>query len=850
MVEGPVGGKKLKRRTMRNIIIGGLALVVLLVVSVGGYFLFNTLAERARVEAEQELKDTVAAQVDPFAQSVNASLDALQTLAGDKAVISHFESGDDAALAQLAADKLEGIPHALRLRFFRPGAYDLETEGDYALGFASLDLMRGIEKGGSTSGAEVHKFGSPDEHIVIVTGVKNASGDLVGLLHLAADLEMFKAPLQGLDPGSAYLELRQTIAGKPVVLGTKGAKAARQGEPVRQPIANSRWEIAYWPAGGMAATAEDSGSGPWLILGLLAVVLAGAGAFFYMKKGGAGQTAAQVKKNPGVVYQGAVKAIMDGAHPGVEPLIPELPGSGKKKPAAPARVSQGLRTDDATLIGGMDSAAATAPADLIVEDITEPGASPTPVAAPPEPAAPAASAEISETIFRAYDIRGVVGEDLTPETVNLIGKAIGSEALATGQQGVVVGRDGRTHSPELADALIKGLQATGQDVIDIGMVPTPVTYFATHTLEANSGVMLTGSHNGPEYNGLKIMIGGETLSGEAIKNLYRRVREKDFTQGQGSVQNIEVVTDYIRKISEDIPVALGNAFKIVVDAGNGVAGIVAPQLYRAMGHDVVEVYCDVDGNFPNHHPDPSQPENLADLIARVKEEQADIGFAFDGDGDRLGVVDSEGNIIWPDRQLMLLAKDVLSRNAGAPIIYDVKCSRYLKVMIESCGGTPMMWKTGHSLIKSKMKEVEAPLAGEMSGHIFFKERWYGFDDALYTGARMLEVLTGSGTSPTNVFATIPEGISTPELRVKLEESQHQPVMSALLQAANFDEAEISDIDGLRADFPDGWGLVRASNTSPYLVLRFEAESQAALEKIQGQFRDVMLSVKPDLELPF
>jgi phosphomannomutase/phosphoglucomutase len=262
------------------------------------------------------------------------------------------------------------------------------------------------------------------------------------------------------------------------------------------------------------------------------------------------------------------------------------------------------------------------------------------------------------------------------------------------------------------------------------------------------------------------------------------------------------------------------------------------------------MYCDVDGHFPNHHPDPSQPENLEELIARVKAEQADIGFAFDGDGDRLGVVDGEGNIIWPDRQLMLLAKDVLTRNAGAPIIFDVKCSRYLKVMIESCGGTPLMWKTGHSLIKAKMKEVKAPLAGEMSGHIFFKERWYGFDDAIYTGARMLEVLTNSKAKPAEVFAAIPEGVSTPELRAKLDESEHAAVMSKLMETANFDDAEIFDIDGLRADFPDGWGLVRPSNTSPYLVMRFEAENQAALERIQGRFRECLLAVKSDLELPF
>lgn len=841
MVEGPVAGKKLKRRTIRNLTIGGVALVVILVLAGGGYFLFGTMAEKARQAAEEELRNNLEGLATPFVSSINETDAALKAAASDKAVLEALQAGDAQALLDTAASKQPSIPNALRLRLYLPGAYDLEPDDDYGLGFASIDLLRSLEKGGEVPGAEVHKFGSEKEHVVLVASVKSEDASLLGLLHLAADKSLFSKPLESMDAGTGYAELRQSIAGKPVVLGKTGNAALRQGEPVTQDIANSRWEIAYWPEGGAAAS-EAGGGGMMMIVLLLLVIAAAAGGFYFFKiKGGSEKS--DKKKESGVVYQGAVKAIMDGAHPGVEALIPDLPASSGAKPSA-AKISQGVRTDDATIIANPN--AATTP-DLSSADAFDITGSEPPA---PEVTEQAAPAEISETMFRAYDIRGVVGEDLTVDTVTAIGKAIGSEALAGGHQGIVVGRDGRTHSPELAQALIEGLKSTGQDVIDIGMVPTPVTYFATHFLEAKSGVMLTGSHNGPEYNGLKIVIGGDTLSGDAIKNLHRRVMENDFSTGLGNVQNIEIIPDYLRRISEDIPVALGNSYKIVVDCGNGVAGAVAPQLYKAMGHDVIELYCDVDGNFPNHHPDPSQPENLQELIAKVKEEQADIGFAFDGDGDRLGVVDGEGNVIWPDRQLMLLAKDVLSRNQGASIIYDVKCSRYLKVMIESCGGIPLMWKTGHSLIKSKMKEVDAPLAGEMSGHIFFKERWYGFDDALYTGARMLEVLTASKSKPAEVFMTIPEGVSTPELRIKLEESQHAPVMAALMQAANFDDAEISDIDGLRADFPDGWGLVRPSNTSPYLVLRFEAENQATLEKIQTLFRDCLLSVKDDLDIPF
>jgi phosphomannomutase/phosphoglucomutase len=457
---------------------------------------------------------------------------------------------------------------------------------------------------------------------------------------------------------------------------------------------------------------------------------------------------------------------------------------------------------------------------------------------------------IPPEIFRAYDIRGVVSETLSATVVREIGRAIGSEAYERGQQVVAVARDGRISSPELGDALIEGLRVSGRDVIDIGVVPTPVLYFATHHLETNSGVMLTGSHNGPEYNGLKIVLAGETLSGDKITAIRNRIINNEISEGQGSLQAVDISVDYLRRITDDIPVALGGAFKVVVDCGNGVAGLLAPRLYRAMGHDVVEICCDVDGNFPNHQPDPSQPENMQLLIDKVKEEGADLGFAFDGDGDRLGIVDGKGNIIWPDRQMMLFAKDILTRNQGASIIFDVKCSRYLKAIIEANGGKPLMWKTGHSLIKSKMKEVGAPLAGEMSGHIFFKERWYGFDDALYAGARALEILTKSKSSPTETFAMLPEGISTPELRIPLAEKHHAKVMEVMKKKMAFEDAEVINIDGLRVDFSDGWGLVRPSNTSPYLIARFEAETEEALESIQTKFRGLLHSVSPDLKLPF
>ena len=459
---------------------------------------------------------------------------------------------------------------------------------------------------------------------------------------------------------------------------------------------------------------------------------------------------------------------------------------------------------------------------------------------------------VPSSIFRAYDIRGIVGETLTAGIARCIGLGIGAQAGDRGEQQVIVGRDGRHSSPELAGALVAGLRQSGRDVVDIGMVPTPLLYFATHWLPANSGVMVTGSHNGPEYNGMKLIMAGKTLFGDALQTLYRRIVKGEFSAGKGGLSVADVRADYIARICDDVVPAAGNtALNVVVDCGNGVAGIVAPRLLRALGHQVAEMYCEVDGAFPNHHPDPSQPENLEALVAQVRAQKADIGLAFDGDGDRLGVVDSGGHVIWPDRQLMVLARDVLSRNKGAGIIYDVKCSRHLETVIRNSGGAPLMWKTGHSLIKSKMEEMQAPLAGELSGHIFFKERWYGFDDAIYAGARLLEVLVRSGMSSRELFAEMPEGVSTPELRVELPEASHQAYMARLRDKVSFPGARVIDTDGVRVEFEDGWGLVRASNTSPVLTLRFEADNQAALERVQGRFRHLLQATADTaLQLPF
>ena len=451
-------------------------------------------------------------------------------------------------------------------------------------------------------------------------------------------------------------------------------------------------------------------------------------------------------------------------------------------------------------------------------------------------------------IFKAYDIRGIVGKTLTVEGVRLIGRAVGSEAREQGQAAIAVGRDGRLSGPELAGALMDGICSAGVGVFDIGMVATPMTYFAAHHLRCGSAVSVTGSHNPPDYNGLKMVIAGTTLSGDAIQGLRARIEAGRFTQGSGTQRKVDIVDDYLDRIVADV--RLARPMKIAIDCGNGAAGATAATLYRRLGCDVTELYCEVDGLFPNHHPDPSQPENLADLIAVLRRGDAELGLAFDGDGDRLGVVTRSGSIIYPDRQLMLFAKDVLSRCPGAEIVYDVKCTRNLAPWIRRHGGVPAMWKTGHSLIKSRMKERGAPFAGEMSGHMFFGERWYGFDDAQYAGARLLEILSRE-QDPSAVLEALPDSLNTPELNWMLAEGEPHRLVAQLQESARFPGAtEIIRLDGLRVEYRDGFGLARASNTTPVIVLRFEGDNAGALERIQADFRRVLQAAKPGVPLPF
>ena len=457
--------------------------------------------------------------------------------------------------------------------------------------------------------------------------------------------------------------------------------------------------------------------------------------------------------------------------------------------------------------------------------------------------------QLSPSIFKAYDIRGVVPQTLTPEVAEALGKTFGTKAREAGERKVAVGRDGRLSGPELSAALVRGLVAAGIEVIDIGAVTTPMLYFADATL-ATSGIQVTGSHNPRDYNGFKMVLAGRAIYGEEIQGLRRMMEDESWQLAPGGkVSNVNVLAPYRDRIVGDIKLA--RKMKVVVDCGNGIAGASAPDIFRAIGCEVIELFSEVDGNFPNHHPDPSKPENLKDLIAALEASDAELGLAFDGDGDRLGIVTKAGHNIYPDRQMMLFARDVLSRVPGGTIVFDVKCSQRLGPAIREAGGEPLMFKTGHSLIKAKMKEVDSPLGGEMSGHIFFKERWFGFDDGTYAGCRLLEIVSRSA-DPSAVLEGLPTSFSTPEINVACEEGEPHRLVDQLIGQAGATDfgpgAQVSTIDGVRVDWPDGFGLVRASNTTPVLVLRFEGHDEAALQRIETRMLALLRSVKPDAVL--
>jgi len=769
----------------------------------------------------------------------------VQAVASQPFVLRGLTADPMAVASQLQA----ALPGAAAVFVFPYGEIPRTGGNGTLLGFAGAELARRAERGLALAPDAFPRDGRwyLQFAAVIRNPVSNAvAGTVLAVFDTAPLVPLLAVPDRNL---GGRLALVQTVSGKAATVVSAGAG---NGPVESRRLTNPDWAVEY--QANSSPRAFISPLSLALLIGLPVLVVAImvwlllAMAQRSIREDLSGMTqwahkafAGERLRLPEFRWDSVVATaeVLQRIAMAVDSRVARSTAAGNSKPApagAVAPAEGGIYQDDlpeVDMLDGDEDVLGFGDAPLFEDDFLDESG---PV--------PAQAVEIQPEIFRAYDIRGIVGESLSEEVVETIGCAIGSEALARGVQTLCVGYDGRHSSPGLAEALSRGVMASGCNVVDIGAVPTPVLYFATHHLETGSGVMVTGSHNPPNYNGLKIMLGGETLSGPAIQQLYDRISTSDFAVGQGSLSREDVRRPYLDRIVGDIAVAA--PLKVVVDAGNGIAGELGPMLLEELGCEVTPLYCDVDGDFPNHHPDPGNPENLQDLIAKVQETGADVGLAFDGDGDRLGLVTNTGKIIWPDRLLMLFARDVVSRNPGADVLYDVKCSRRLAGVISEAGGRPIMWKTGHSLMKAKMRETGALLAGELSGHIFFAERWYGFDDGLYTAARLLEILGIEDRASDEVFEDFPEDISTPELNVQVTESDKFAIIERLQQQADFGEGNISNIDGLRVDYTDGWGLCRASNTTPVLVLRFEAESEEALERIKTVFREQLQKVAPDL----
>ncbi len=813
-----------------------------LLVAVPSIFVY--LQTVMQLKAAEQRQSELAANLfaSAYRQWVDRQLASADRVSSDPQLGRLLVLGTEQQIAAKTDALASLFPGSQRVRLLPPGIDEVDPNASPPISYAALDTLRQAESEDTPPPIEVHMSGTDKQHISLVRRIADPDSQRVaGNLMVSFSVQRLQKLLER-GQAEGYVELQQVAGSKPLVLASRGPAQYRRGtENSRAGVEGSRWRVAYWAPAQLGADSRvllfKAGAAGiaapllmlliWFVFHRLGLALRSDQATLLgiVKDMRDGRVSAKYPSSLTDMYE-TIELITRTASSGV-PRPVSAGGHVKEEAPEAAPVAETQEVVDEVDTDLLFDANALDVGRVAVEEN-----------------------QLDPSIFRAYDIRGVVGESLSTEGAYEIGRAIGSEAYYRGEQVVLVGRDGRLSSPDLAAAVIKGLQATGRDVKDLGQVPTPVLYFATEHLDASSGVMVTGSHNPAEYNGFKIVLGGETLAGEAIDGLWQRIQSGDMLTGEGSVEELEVVNDYIEHVKGDVQ--LLRPVKVVVDCGNGVAGVAAPQLLRGLGCEVRELFCEVDGNFPNHHPDPGKTENLAALIQAVQEQSAELGIAFDGDGDRLVIVGSHGEIVWPDRLLMLLAMDVLSRNPGAQIIYDVKCSRHVASVVAEYGGEPLMWATGHSLIKAKMKESGALLAGEMSGHIYFRERWFGFDDGLYSAARLLEVLASDPRDTGEIFAALPESMNTPELSVPMPEGAASVFMEKLLKdaEAQFENAHVATIDGLRVEFDDGWGLVRASNTMPCLVMRFEADDELAMSRIQDEFRRVLLQVDPDLVLPF
>lgn len=827
---GGKGGRALIVYLLPTLLVG---IALMVVVALFAQQAIQSGASRSARATAQSVSEAVAARL---AGAVTARRDLLALVLSEGRAAAALSSGDPSAIKAEEAVIQQRVAGLLQVRLLPRDASQPDPAGAAPLGYAGLDLLRRTVDSGRPSAAEIHQIKSGAPYLAMALPVNVADGN-AGVLFAAWDMRFLVGLLEQSPAFQGRLQLVQGGDGGYVLAKGPGGHDGPLTEGAVE-VPDSIWKVSY-------GTDPDTG-GMGGLLTMASVVAAGGLALllsvFLQWRALARDLRADMgtlvnlgeailRRENGAARQAQVASTRDAiallsqyARESREmPATAAAPAVRRAVPMAglPESRTQGMEVEE------LDSD----PAELL--------------AARPRKAP---KIDIPDTLFRAYDVRGVVGQALTGPFAELLGQAVATLVQEQGGHRVAVARDARPSSPQLAEALVRGLNAGGCDVLDIGQAPTPLLYFAMHTQPVQAGVVVTGSHNPADYNGFKIVIGDRVLDGDELLALRRRMLEGVFSQGNGSIERVDLVAEYVEAVVREVQLA--RPLKVVVDAGNGVAGDLAVATLEALGCEVVPLFCEPDGSFPNHHPDPSQPDNLASLMLEVQAQDADIGIALDGDGDRLGVIDNTGANVWPDSILMLLAADILGRHPGVDILYDVKSSRHLASFILGHGGRPIMWKSGHSRMRAKMLETGALLGGEFSGHLFIKERWFGFDDAVYAAVRVLELLALEPRGASELFAELPSSPSTPEYHLMLEEGQSRELMRALDAHKVFDDARLVELDGLRVEFGSGWGLIRPSNTTPSLTFRFEADDERSLEEIKSRFRDLLRRVAPDMQAPF
>ncbi|OUR86777.1 hypothetical protein A9Q81_28080 [Gammaproteobacteria bacterium 42_54_T18] len=809
---------------------------------------------------------------------LNASL---ETFSQQPKLTEAIAAKNTKELSSIVRDAKKILPFVTNIHIYPKGKAKKDATSTPPVSYAQLDMIRRAEKNKSPS-PEVHTQNKV-RYLNYATPIKQ-DDKIIGSLLVNFRLQDILSVIPELDSDAGYIEIAQQFdTSKPQVIHKSGNVKFKNGPSISIPSGNGYWIAIYYPSNIINST--DSLT-PIIasIVGVSAVISLALSLISLLLVSKALESNATRLTSAFNAMTSHEKhnatftlSIFTSLHQTIERLFRDYDShmrhsALKNKDTSTHNNKNDFDTDyqdsdvldidisedDTNLMGGAesddDNPLAVIDEDPDMMDLDDLGLDEVDLAesAPEETMSTdgmdISSESVPAEIFRAYDIRGIINQNLNENIANMIGMAVGSEAQSQGQTSIIVARDGRLSSPELAQALTQGLITSGMKVIDIGLVPTPVLYFATHTLGSQSGVMVTGSHNPANYNGFKIVIANQALANEQIQALKQRIDNGQLSQGAGSYEQADISADYLDRITNDV--VLAKPMKIVIDCGNGATGNLAPNLLDTLGCTVLTLNREIDGNFPNHHPDPSKPENLQQLIDTVQKEGAELGIAYDGDGDRLGVVTPDGKIIWPDKLLMLYAKDLLSRNPGADILYDVKCTRDIAELVSNMGGRAIMCETGHSLVKAKMRETGAVVGGEFSGHIFFNDRWYGFDDALYSTARLLEILSMEPIDVVEVFAEFPEKVSTPEIHIPVSESEKFDIVHRIQEQAQFPNGNMITLDGIRVDFSDSWGLLRASNTTPNLVARFEADDEDALANVQSIFREQILQAQPSISLPF